>query len=449
MKISWKIAAILVVVAIISMAVIGVAYANNGSVTPDCTSSQSLCKFSWVKCNDNGATVAHATAAINSAKDTITFKLNNVYPNYHPSISFGLVNQNCTPGVISNIKKNCPEYFTVTLNGISLNQTIGAGQEADGVLDIAFSNDAPNSTMGHTYNMSVTIIVTQSSQQTPNKIQTILGSLPNPSNYGQPVTFGAAVVSNGFKGIPTGTVKFMEGTTILTTRTIDKLGLTSFTISNLSVGSHNITAVYSGDSNFAGSTSNVVIQKVRSKTVCTWPSKPSPCSFGQTSTFKAQIGWQGSGTPTGTVTFYDGLNIIGTGKWSGNMSVLNCFLSSGSHIITAQYSGDDNFDGSTSDAVSQIVNKVNSSMCLTSSTNSTNSKNTMMVFTATVTQNNATGIVIFKDGNATLGIGNLNGGQAAFSTKLSLGTHSITAVYGGDTNCNGSSSKPVSQVIYK
>jgi Bacterial Ig-like domain (group 3) len=449
MKTSWKIWAIIGMVALISMASVGIAYANNGSVIPDYSNSQGLCVFSWVKCNDNGSTVAHATATINNTKDTITFKVNNVYPNYHPSISFGLVNQNCTPGVISNIKKNCPEYFTLTLNGISLNQPIGAGQEADGVLDIAFSNDAPNSTMGQTYNMSVTIVVTQSIQQNPNKTQTILGSLPNPSSYGQPVTFSAAVVSTGFKGIPTGSVKFMEGTTILAAGTLDKLGLTSFTISNLSVGSHSINAVYGGDSNFIGNTSNVVVQKVRSKTVCSWPVKPGPCAFGQLSTFKIRIEWQGSGTPTGVVTFYDGLNNIGVGKWSGGTAVLNCFLSSGSHTITAQYSGDDNYDGSTSDGVNQIVNKVNSSTSLTSLTNSANSKNTMMAFTATVTPSNATGTVTFKDGNATLGIGNLNYGLATFSTKLSTGIHSITAVYGGDTNFNGSTSKTVNLVINK
>jgi len=71
---------------------------HNGNVIPDYSNSQGLCVFSWVKCNDNGSTVAHATATINNTKDTITFKVNNVYPNYHPSISFGLVNQNCTPG---------------------------------------------------------------------------------------------------------------------------------------------------------------------------------------------------------------------------------------------------------------------------------------------------------------------------------------------------------------
>jgi len=68
--------------------------------------------------------------------------------------------------------------------------------------------------------MSVTIVVTQSIQQNPNKLRQY-SVLPNPSSYGQPVTFSAAVVSTGFKGIPTGSVKFMEGTTILAAGTLD------------------------------------------------------------------------------------------------------------------------------------------------------------------------------------------------------------------------------------
>ena len=493
MKTTWKIWAVIGVVGIISMTAVGVAYANTGNVNPDCVTGQSICKFSWVEPNDNGSVgkpseypngidlgdnsqdpktiqspgslctrasgnYASTSATINNIADTINFNLSNAYPGYHPTVFFGLLNQNCAPGVVSSITfssitptnpTDVSKYITMTLNGISINQVINAGKEVVGALDIGIDISAPNSMMGKTYNMSVTIIVTQSIQQTPNKTQTILGSLPNPSDYGQPVIFGAAVISSGFKSIPTGTVKFMEGATLLGTGTLDKLGLTSFTTSILSVGSHSITAFYSGDGNFVASTSNVVVQKVRSKTVCTWPVKPNPCNFGQPSTFKVQIGWQGSGIPTGAVTFYDGLNIIGTGKWSGNTAVLNCFLSSGSHIIVAQYSGDDNFDGSTSDTVNQIVNKVNSTITLTASANPTNAKNTMMTFTSGVTPSTATGIVTFKDGNVIIGTGNLSGGQATFSTMLSTGTHSITAVYGGDTNCNGCTSKTVSQVINK
>jgi hypothetical protein len=50
------------------------------------------------------------------------------------------------------------------------------------------------------------------------------------------------------------------------------------------------------------------------------------------------------------------------------------------------------------------------------------------------------GIVVFKDGANILGMGNLSGGTAKFTTsRLSVGTHSITAVYSGDWNCTASS----------
>ena len=56
----------------------------------------------------------------------------------------------------------------------------------------------------------------------------------------------------------------------------------------------------------------------------------------------------------------------------------------------------------------------------------------------------------FLDGATTLGTGTLNGsGVATFSTSSSdaSGTHSITAVYGGDTNFTTSTSTAVSQVV--
>ncbi|MBF0517888.1 MAG: Ig-like domain repeat protein, partial [Nitrospirae bacterium] len=72
-----------------------------------------------------------------------------------------------------------------------------------------------------------------------------------------------------------------------------------------------------------------------------------------------------------------------------------------------------------------------------------------VTFTATVTGTSPTGTVTLKDGAATLGTGTLNVSyQAAYSTSsLTAGTHSITAVYGGDSINSGSTSSAVNQVI--
>jgi len=93
------------------------------------------------------------------------------------------------------------------------------------------------------------------------KTTTTLTSSPNPSTYGQAVTFTAAV-SSSIGAPPDGeTVSFMKGTTVLGKGTLSG-GTATFTTSTLKVGTTAVKAVYDGDSNFAGSTSKAVKQVV-------------------------------------------------------------------------------------------------------------------------------------------------------------------------------------------
>ena len=89
-------------------------------------------------------------------------------------------------------------------------------------------------------------------------------SSTNPSVYGQKVTFTATVtpVVNG-SGTPTGTVTFLDGTTVLHTAHLSG-GKASYTTSAfaLGVGSNSITVSYSGSSSLAASTSAVLAQTV-------------------------------------------------------------------------------------------------------------------------------------------------------------------------------------------
>jgi hypothetical protein len=72
-----------------------------------------------------------------------------------------------------------------------------------------------------------------------------------------------------------------------------------------------------------------------------------------------------------------------------------------------------------------------------------------LTFTATVTGSTPTGTVQFQDGGSNLGsAAGLSGGSAALTTSsLSVGPHSITAVYGGDAGNIGSASSALSQVV--
>jgi Bacterial Ig-like domain (group 3) len=84
---------------------------------------------------------------------------------------------------------------------------------------------------------------------------TALGSSPNPSTVGQPVTFTATVSSSS--GTPAGKVTFRDGTATLGTVTLTS-GVATFTTSSLTAGKHKITARYNGSSKFAPSSASLI-----------------------------------------------------------------------------------------------------------------------------------------------------------------------------------------------
>src|SRR5206468_3816170 len=87
---------------------------------------------------------------------------------------------------------------------------------------------------------------------------TSLVSSLNPSTSGQAVTFRATVTPS----TATGTITFFDGATALSGAVNMVGGAASFTTSALAVGTHSITARYSGSVTFLGSTSNTVSQVV-------------------------------------------------------------------------------------------------------------------------------------------------------------------------------------------
>jgi N-acetylneuraminic acid mutarotase len=93
---------------------------------------------------------------------------------------------------------------------------------------------------------------------------------------------------------------------------------------------------------------------------------PSPAApaWGQNVTFTATVApiAPGAGTPTGTVTFYDGSTPLGTGTLKvvngiNQASFPTTGLAVGDHAITATYGGDPNYNGSTSNGISETVSQ--------------------------------------------------------------------------------------------
>lgn len=93
--------------------------------------------------------------------------------------------------------------------------------------------------------------------------QVVVTSSADPVGAGQSVTFTARVVSNS--GTSTGAVTFMDGTTVLGTAPLNPVIAGSpqaiFT-TQLRAGTHNITAVYSGDLNFNPATSAIFTEHI-------------------------------------------------------------------------------------------------------------------------------------------------------------------------------------------
>jgi uncharacterized repeat protein (TIGR03803 family) len=181
---------------------------------------------------------------------------------------------------------------------------------------------------------------------------TSLTSSPNPSDYGQAVTFTAVVAPAPPDGE---TVTFMAGRAALATGTLSG-GTAGFTTAALRVGKTSVTAVYGGDSNFAGSTSNTVKQVVdKYPTTTALSSSLNPSQSGQTVTFTATVASAGP-TPTGKVSFKDGTKAIRTATLSGGVAAFTTSkLAVGTHPITANYLGDAASATSTSPVLDQVV----------------------------------------------------------------------------------------------
>jgi hypothetical protein len=90
-----------------------------------------------------------------------------------------------------------------------------------------------------------------------------LTSSPDPSTVGQAVTFTATVHGSSVTlPLPSGTVTFKDGTTILGSAFLNN-GTAAFSTSALAKGTHNIVARYSGDFYFNPNQSKARVQKVQ------------------------------------------------------------------------------------------------------------------------------------------------------------------------------------------
>jgi hypothetical protein len=269
----------------------------------------------------------------------------------------------------------------------------------------------------------------------------------NPSTYGNSLTFDATMSP----AVPDGElVTFYDGTTPIGTATT--LGDNAlFTTSKLSAGTHSdMTANYPGDSNFIGSTSSALSQTIgQAATTLYLASNQVTATYGNTIKFTAQVS---PTVPDGeNVLFYDGPTLLGNVLTSGSNAVYTTnALSVGPHTITANYVGDTDYTQS-SNAITQSVSQVSTTLYLSSNQISSTYGNTV-TFTANVyaSAGMPTGAVQFEVDGKDSGLPvALVSGQATYSDSslsVSGSPHSIEAVYSGDSYF-ASSGNTVSEAI--
>jgi hypothetical protein len=285
------------------------------------------------------------------------------------------------------------------------------------------------------------------------------GPVAQASVAGQVLTYTATVAPLApAAGTPAGAVQFLVdgvnygGAVPLTN------GTASVSVGGLGAGGHTVSAVYAGSPSHLGSTAWRVAQPISlDGTSVEIASSLATSVAGQGVTFTATVtpGNAGSGTPTGLVTFKDGATILGsaTPDAAGRATLSTASLSVGTHSITASYAGDANHAAASSFAFSQIVDLNSATVALTSSAPSAGAGQAVTL-TATVVRAGAgslapTGTVTFREGSVVLGTAAIGAsGQASFTTAtLPVGSHAITASYGGDASFGAAASPTLTQTV--
>ncbi|MBY6387475.1 Ig-like domain repeat protein [Rhodococcus erythropolis] len=227
-----------------------------------------------------------------------------------------------------------------------------------------------------------------------------------------------------------GTVQFKDGGTDIGAPVAVVNGVATLPHTFTAAGDHSVTAVYDGVLEFLTSTSpartvSVAAADVQTTTALTVPSS----AVEQTSVaLTANISPAADG---GTVQFKDGGTDIGgpIAVTAGGATLDHTFTTTGSHSITAVYSGTAGFGGSTAQAQTIEISSSALSTTTTLQVPAAAITGTAVDLTATVAPSNAVGTVQFKSNGTAIGSPvTVSGGTATLSHSFdAAGAQSITA----------------------
>jgi subtilase family serine protease len=274
----------------------------------------------------------------------------------------------------------------------------------------------------------------------------------------QEFTVSVSATSSTLTGpVPTGTIILydqLNSGSVVGSATLNASGTASVSIlaGVLSVGPHSLVAQYNGDTNYAAAISSPVqINVSLVSTTTTAAITTTTIQYGSPTIATATVTPQATipQLPSGAVTFkVDGVS-AGTGSLATSGTTYTTAVqlspvSVGSHTLVATYAGDTNYATSSSASANFLVGKGISVTTITSTPSvlvtgspATFTATISVPATSTITSPVFTGTVQFMDGTTLLGTPVTVASNTATSTAITLAsgsTHSITAVYSGDTN---------------
>jgi len=394
-----------------------------------------------------GSTSAALTLTVNRSTTTTALKSSSNPSYLNQSVTYSATVTPRNGGVVSGnvaFKEGTVALATAALsNGQAAYSTTYTATGTHSIT-VVYSGDGNNAG-------STSAILNQTVNSLPAATTTKIATSGSPSLINKPVTFTSTVTST-YGPLPDGElVTFRTGTTFLASVPLSG-GVATYTTTALKGGSQTITAAYGGDTTFKASSSTVTqVVSLYSSSTSLPTSSLNPSTYGQSVTLRAAVTSTAPAAPTGTITFKNGTTAIGSASLntSGVATLTKTNLPAGSLSITAVYNGDSETAKSTSSPLLQTVYQTTSTTTITSSLNPSLAGQSV-TFTANVTSptTSPTGAVTFMDGGTPLQTVSLAERKASYSTaNLTVGSHSITAVYNGTPNITGSTTSVVVQSV--
>jgi subtilase family serine protease len=339
-----------------------------------------------------------------------------------------------------------------------------------------------NSTLlfqGFTYNSSGSQ-VSVSGQSIPYGTQVYFDATPYGSSfYSNCVKVSTPPSNCTGETAATGTVAFTDGSTALNTAVVDSEGTAEYVTPALTVGSHSMTAAYSGDASYnasTGSAINITVTKATPAILVTAPTTGG--NTGQNYVLTVLVASNGIGTaPTGTLTVTGApsgttasatLGSTADPTYGNTSAVANIIIpgtaAAGTYNLTISYGGDGNYNtASTTYTLTEGAAATGQASSISATATPTSSSATAPITaTATVTGQSGhpapTGKVYFLEGlinlkaqsqisEYILAEGTLTAGSGDTSTLttqinssgLVQGDNYMTVYYNGDSNYAASS----------